>query len=482
MDHIISMDNQNLILNHLSMQIFEGEIYGILCLENHGIEQMVELICCNRPIQYGQVFFKEELVNSKEGNGPRRNQVALIGRESRLINDLTLADNLFVIRSRFKKFVVPKRILQEQTLRILSTLNIQIEPSILVKELKNFERLIVEIMQAMVKGSRLIILFNISDMLNSEELSRFHHLIHELTQKGYTFLYIYNHHEVLETICDRIAVFKDGHIEKVIESPAEEIAKAIRIFARDSHEKMVTFGAREENDAKKIKSIVELEKVELENIRDLSFSIHSGETVLLLDHSNRILDELMELFGQIRKPVSGNLKVFNEECGRKGRIGLIQRDPTRSMLFWEMSFWDNLCFSLMHKVPFFWQKRHLQENVISEFRKDLGNLLDEPDLYNLSTKDLYTLVYYRYLISKPSLVVCLQPLSGEDVYLRTHILQLMGKLRNCGIAVLILNTELYDTLYLVDRLIQVKQGRVISEHTRSDFDEVKMTNGIFSID
>lgn len=473
MDHIICMDNHIPVLNHLGMQIFAGEIYGVLCLEHHGIEQMVELICWNRPIQYGQVFFEENLVNSMEKSTFGRNRVALIGRESRLIDDLSLADNLFVIRRGFRKFVIPRRILQEQTQRMLDELNIQISPAALIQELGTFERLVAEILQAMVGQDHLIILFDISDMLSSEELPRFHRLIRKLTQEGYTFLYIYNHHEVLKGICDRIGIFKAGRIEKVIANPAA-ITEAIRIFARYPYEKMATFEPDDNNAFAQMQPVLQLEEVQAEYICNLSFSVHPGENVLLLDQSNTILDELMELLGKEREPVSGSLRLPDAEAGGGRRIALIQRNPVRSTLFWEMSFLDNLCFPLADKVPFFWQKRHLRESVTKEFRGELGALLDEPELYNLNSKELYTLVYYRYLIAKPSLVVCLQPLSGADMYLRTHILSLMARLRSHGIAVLVLNTELYDTLYIADRLIQVEQGKVVAEHPRCRFDEVKI--------
>lgn len=473
MDHIICMDNHIPVLNHLGMQVFTGEIYGVLCLEHHGIEQMVELICWNRPIQYGQVFFEENLVNSMEKSISGRNRVALIGRESRLIDDLSLADNLFVIRRGFRKFVIPRRILQEQTQRMLDELNIQISPAALIQELGAFERLVAEVLQAMVGQDHLIILFDISDMLSSEELPRFHRLIRKLTQEGYTFLYIYNHHEVLKSICDRIGIFKAGRIEKVIANPTA-ITDAIRIFARYPYEKMATFEPDDNNAFAQMPPVLQLEEVQAEYIRNLSFSVHPGENVLLWDQSNTILDEFMELLGKERKPVSGSLRLPDAEAGGGRRIAFIQRNPVRSTLFWEMSFLDNLCFPLADKVPFFWQKRYLRESVTKEFRGELGDLLDEPELYNLNSKELYTLVYYRYLIAKPSLVVCLQPLSGADMYLRTHILSLMAKLRRHGIAVLVLNTELYDTLYIADRLIQVEQGKVVAEHPRCRFDEVKI--------
>lgn len=477
MDHITCLDNGMPILDYLSMQIFEGEIYGILCLEHHGIDKMVELICWNRQIQNGQVLFEEKLVNSMELSDNSRNRVALIGRQCRLIDDLSLADNMFVIRAGFRKFLIHDGVIQAQTQQLLDELQIQLSPAVLVKELGNFERLIAELLCAIIAGDHLIILSEISDMLSSEELPRFHELIRRLTKMGKTFLYIYNHHEVLQPVCERIAIFKGGRIEKVFLKSDVIQDYMVKVFASYSYEKMSLLKPDEKESFNNLPPVLTLNHIEVGNIQDLSFSIKPGENVLLLDQSNTILEELMELLGGKNKPLSGTIEPQNiVGCGRQGRrIALIKRDPIRSTLFMELSFLENLCFPLADKIPFFWQKRYLQKNVIKEYQSELGELLDVPQLYHLHSKDLYTLVYYRYLISRPDLVVCLQPLSGADMYLRTHILSLMAKLRNNGIAVLVLNTELYDTLYIADRLIQVENGQIIAEHPRCHFDEARIT-------
>jgi len=86
------------------------------------------------------------------------------------------------------------------------------------------------------------------------------------------------------------------------------------------------------------------------------------------------------------------------------------------------------------------------------------------------------LIYYRYLIVKPRLIICMQPLSGVDMYIRTYILEMITKLCKEGIAVLTLNTELYDTLYTADRIIQVENGRIINEFLRDEFEKLRTIN------
>ena len=473
MEHILCQEGEARQLNYLSMQIFEGEIYGILCRERPGIDKMIELVCWNRPIQNGQVFFREELVNSSGESSGRRNRVTLIGRQSRLIDELSLADNLFVMREGFRRFIVPERVIQSETRRVLQDMEICLSPRTLIKNLGTFDRLVTELLKAVVAGDDLIVLWEISDLLSVEELFRFHQLIQRLARQGHSFLYIYSHHEVLRPVCSRLAIFKEGTIQKVFTSPETIREHIAKVFANYTYDKLKQLEQETQNSSPG-ETVLELEHVAGKHIRDLSLCIHRGENVLLFDQNNTILDEVMEILGAEEKPLSGRIYPEPSVRMRGKRIALVQRDAIQTMLFPEMSFLDNLCLLLAERVPFFWQKKQLKRSVFLEYREEIGEAMSAEDLYHLPKQELCRLVYYRCLIAKPDLVVCLQPLSDMDIHLREIVLELLVKIRNSGIAVLVLNTELYDTLYIADRLIQVEQGRVAAEYTRKYFEEARM--------
>lgn len=473
MNHVLCKDGENRILNYLSMQIFRGEIYGVLCLEQPGIEKMLELICWNRPVQNGQIFFEEKLVNSVERSSGSRNRAAMIGKKCCLIDELSLADNLFVIRENFRRFVIPEQVIWQETKRLLGDWGLELSPDTPVKRLTPYEKLIAEILRAVVLGDALIILWEISDLLSSEELHRFHLFMRRLADQGHTFLYIYGHHEVLRPVCDRVAVFKAGTIQKVFKDTGTMREEITKVFARFTYDKIhqLHLGV---SDSVAEEVVLQLENVESEGIRGLSFFIRRGETVLLLDQSNTILDQLMEILRGAKQIEAGELRLNTREKDPRKSLAYVQRDATNSMLFPELSYLENLCFLLAGKVPFFCQKKRYQKSVYREYREELGAVLDAPNLYGLPPKELYTLVYYRCLIAKPELVICLQPMSDMDMYLRPHVLELIIKLRNNGIAVLVLGTELYDVFQIADRLIQVKNGRVVMESSSWDFDKTKL--------
>lgn len=474
MEHILCRDGEVNCLNYLSMQIFKGEVYGMLCLEQLGIEKLVELICWNRPIQGGQVFINDKLVNRVGLSDASANRVAVVERNNKLIDELSLADNLFVIRTGFDRFLIPSRLIYSETQKLFDDLELDFDPLILVQELGNYERLVVEVLRAVITGAHLIILWEISDLLSSEEQPHFHKLIRKLAARGHTFLYIYSHHEVLQLVIDRLAVFSGGAVKRVIEEKELRQEMSIQIYARYAYERIthLSVSANERDGERGRPTVLEMRHISTEHIQDFNIQLRQAEIVLLFDRSNTIADELIGVLSGVQRAESGQLLPRGLLTGETRQIALITRDPINSTLFPEMSFIDNLCMPLADKTKHFWQKPRLKRSVMHECRGELGDLLDATTLYDLPKKDLYTLVYYRYLLSKPKVVFCQQPLSNTDIYLRVHILRLITRLRESGIAVLILTTELYDSLQIADRMLQIEHGRLSAEYSRAQFDEV----------
>lgn len=470
MNHVVYAENGRPLLNDLSMQVFEGEIYGILRLERHGGAELFRLIAWNETIQGGQVFFRERLVNSVEKSAVTRNRVTVIDSDSRLIDSLSLADNLFVIRPGFRKFYLRKRALEAQAKRLQDQYDMHLPQSAMVGQYKTYDRLVAELLRAIVAGDRLILLVDIPDLLGREELLEFHKLLKRLTGRGMTFLYVYNHHETLRTLCDRVAIFKEGRIVKTVER-SESLSRHVRVFAKPVYEELSQLKPRETASGNR-PVVLRLDRVSWGGIKAFSMDIQAGETLLLIDRDNTVPDDLIALFAHLNRGESiPGVTACRDP--KDLRLGIIQRSAPRTTLFPDMSFLDNLCFALGEKAPGIWRKQRLKKSVAREFREELGEFLDKKQLYDLHTQELYTLAYYRYLIAKPDLVVCIQPLSGLDMYLRPHILHLIARLRGRGIPVLLLSTDLYDTIYVADRIVWVEGGKVMMEKTRDQFQEIR---------
>ena len=132
----------------------------------------------------------------------------MIDEHSSLIEDLSIADNMFVMRSGFKKYVIEERVLEEQAKRVLESLSMQVDLNQRVSRLTVLERIMIEMAKAYLMGCSLLIVMYPEQLIGQAEFERFHQLLRKYKEKRdfYAVFFVINHW-IMFQICDRIALF-----------------------------------------------------------------------------------------------------------------------------------------------------------------------------------------------------------------------------------------------------------------------------------
>ena len=156
----------------------------------------------------------------------------------------------------------------------------------------------------------------------------------------------------------------------------------------------------------------------------------------------------------------------------RNEVGFINEQPVKSMVFPEMNYIDNLCFLVDQKNKFRKYNKRIRKSIIQEYEPLTGEDIYVDDVKSLPAYSLYNLIYYRFHLFNPKVVFCVQPFYGADMYLRKHIIRLINKLKQKGIAVVILAVNLEDSLVVADRLIIVENGKFRTEYDRSAFHHI----------
>ena len=102
-------------LDNINFNIFKGEIMGLIPLDNHGKSQLIELILQNVSIHFGRIYFDDQLVNYYEHSSMTKNGVYLIDKETNLIQDLKVTDNICVLNHTFHHYIVDDKRLRKET-------------------------------------------------------------------------------------------------------------------------------------------------------------------------------------------------------------------------------------------------------------------------------------------------------------------------------------------------------------------------------
>lgn len=453
------------LLENFSMTIWKGEILGLVPVNHFGLSALVRLLRQNLPLHYGYVYYKERLVNDWRLPCPAMNRISVIQNKSCLAEGLTVADNIFVLRPGFKKRLMQPRILNEQLQPFLEDIGVDIQADAYIEDLTIFERFVVELLKAVVAGNHLVVLEDVSTFISAEELGRLRAILRHYADQGMSFLYIAAHFEEARQVCGRTALMLNGQITKCFrasdKAPDTFYMHCTEDFDRHVREQMES---REKPEEKRI--VFEAE--------DLGFRVARGECLVIQDLDNCMIQELIPvLSGETRqrsRQILINGTPFTGKHDR--RMAIIQELPTRSMLFPNMSYLDNLCFTLDHRIRGVWGSGHIKKSLRREYAELLGEDVFDMPVEELTEWQKYDLIYTRIALQNPEIVFCVQPFKSAEVALRIHIMELLERFLSRGIPVVMMAVNLADSLALADRLLRVGRGGRIQEYHREEFAEL----------
>lgn len=414
LDRVTVEEDGATLLDGVSLRIFMGEALGLIPVNGWGLDRLVGLTRRNTPLRYGRVYYDEALVNSYRWRNPVTvNKTALIDGQSALIDGLTVAENIYVLRGDFGGFLVKPKTLRERVCELTKALGpeFDVNPDAYAGELTAYEKCVVELLMAVVAGNRLITLWEIGSRAGDTE--RLHSLIKRLTDRGFSFLYISGRHGQVFDVCHRAALMENGRIRRFL---SREEFDELGVYGQ------VKPGTADGPDAAPV-------------VLELKNAPASGGDLILRKGSRGLIhvpdnNKVEELLAYIAKTCPD--------------MAVIAENPIQTMLFPSMSYIENLCFGLDRRPPYPKLNKRLYQSVALEYEPLLGPDIYKADITGLSDDSLYNLVYYRTALSKPGLTVCVNPMATADVRQRQRLDALTAVLQAAGAAVLVVTTNPFE--------------------------------------
>lgn len=457
-------------LENFNIAIKEGEIIGVVPVNRVRLAAFIRLLRQNLPLHYGYVYYQEKMVNHWRFPTMKYNRISVIQNRSCLAEGLTVADNVFVLRQGFRKRIVQPKVLRQQLQPFLEEIGVEISSDAYVDELSAFERLVVELLKAVVAGNRLIVMDDIGTFVSDRELKKLHEIMRHYASRGVAFLYIAAHYEDARQICGRIAMMMNGQIIKYY-SGKEPVPKLFYFQCTEEFDRKVRENMDRKQPEPEERPVFEADGVCGENIRDLKISVRAGECLVLQALDTAVFQELLGFMTGAGKPERGTVLVDGLPASIPGdrRIGVIRELPAATMIFSNLSYLDNLCMNLDHRFENVWRKGSIKKGIAREYAPLLGEEVFWKRVDELTEREKYDLVYARILLQNPRIVFCIQPFKGAEVELRVRIWEHLERFLDRGIGVVILAVNLADSLSLAGRLIRIRRGGRQEEFSREAF-------------
>ena len=454
-------------LNGFNISVIEKSIVGISLVDEIGIKAFCDVVQGNIPISDGQVYLNEKLVNYPFKESKESNHIYDVNFQNKLLDGFSVLDNVFVSK---RVGIISRKALKKQFLWTVSELDLHVNPDENCYGLSQYQRCVVEILRSIFCGMGITILSSLSDFLSDDEVLRIQRLLKKLQERGYTFLYISDNFGEVRKFCDITLLMKDGMDVK-------------QIWGNDYHLEMSMnkeYAPLPAPSKVHEKRILNFQNVSSDFINEFDFSLYKGECLgIRIDKEaaknicNIIIKREKKYRGHVF--VKGNdIKKFQTKRQMLLTAMGIDEDALNTMLMYELSGMENLCIGIGRKTERFLISKNIEKNIYKEYKPLLGDAIDAKNLYELSTNDLYNLIYYRILLINPAVVIIVHPLIESNRDTKNHILNLIRMLKAHGMSIVLTMSGIESYLEVVDRVIITHKRKVVREYLQREFENIQV--------
>jgi ABC-type sugar transport system ATPase subunit len=471
-------------LKDVTFDLRPGEIHS-LCGENGaGKSTLIKLLSGLHPYgsYEGELFMNGEPTRLRSLADAQRAGIAVIYQELALVEEMTVAENIFLgSEPRTRLGLIDWHKLNTEARRLLQRFKVEIAPDTKVLRLGVGQKQLVEIVKALSKNSRILILDEPTAALAQHEVLILISILRELKRAGIACIYISHKLDEVFAISDRITVIRDGASVFSVAATATTKAEIIKhMVGREIADLFPRRVSHLGDVALAVEGLTVEDAYTGEPfLHEISFSLRAGEVLGIggLMGAGRT-ELLMHLFGAWGRRVSGTVTLDGDELHenspaqiiRRG-VALVSEDRRRFGLVLDKSIGFNLSLSNLSELTtsgFIDRNREFERNtqLFKTLRVKAPGLDYTVD--KLSGGNQQKVVCGKALMTAPKVIFLDEPTRGIDVGAKLELYEIINQLTAGGKAVVLVSSELSELMGMSDRILMLHEGRIGGEFTRAE--------------
>ncbi len=479
-------------LKNVTFSAAKGEVHGLVGENGAGKSTLMKVLSGVHPYPTydGELIVKGKSVKFSGTKEAENAGIAIIHQELNLIPELTVAQNIFLGREPVKPPLafIDRKKMNDEAKKLLESFNLNISPTTIIKDLGVGKQQMVEIAKALAKNTDVLVLDEPTSALTEKEVQALFEIIKDLKKRGVTMIYISHKLEEVFEICDRITVLRDG------ETVGSFMTKEL------NRDKLVSLMVgRELTNLYPERSVkIGDEAIRVENfyvshpflpgekiVKNINFSARKGEILGFAGLMGSGRSELVTaIFGAFPAETAGSVYIEGKKVSVKSPlkaikdgIGLVTEDRKRFGLVLLMSVGQNVTLASLDKVStgqYVSSKR--EKAMIQKYVNELNIKTASHNVIvnTLSGGNQQKVVISKWLANNPKILILDEPTRGVDVGARYEIYQIMNKLVETGVCIIVISSDLPEVLGVSDRIMVMHEGEITGEFTRAEATQEKL--------
>jgi simple sugar transport system ATP-binding protein len=474
----------------ISLRVMPGEVLCLLGENGAGKSTLMSILSGLYQPDSGRIRIDGRDVRIGSPASGRALGIGMVYQHLSLIPTLTVLENLMLGSNR--SLVLDRDGARARLAELSGRLGVDIDPDARAGNLALGQQQQVEIIKALWKGSRVLILDEPTSMLTPQGIAELEKVLLGLKASGLAIIFITHKLHEATAIGDRVVVLKAGRVIGTIEhdvlrgsTPAELQRMIVSLMFGDQDEPATDIAELREDvgvaHARRPTSeqpYLELRDVSLpgedgqQGLTDISLAVRGGEIVGVGGVDGNGQRELAEVIAGQRRAPAGSIRLEGRDIGRlsvseRGRLGLryVTDDRLGEGVVAPYAVGLNMFLKRIGEAPF-WRRGAIDRPrinaaarlLIEEF--DIRTPSAETSIGSLSGGNIQKSILARELSFEPRVVVFSKPTHGLDVRTTAMVRGRIRALADRGVAIIVISTDLDELIDLSDRVAVMFEGRI----------------------
>ncbi|MFD4553181.1 sugar ABC transporter ATP-binding protein [Streptomyces sp. NPDC058469] len=469
-------------LDGVDLDVKAGEVHCLLGQNGAGKSTLIKVLAGAHQPDTGTIHWRGEPAALRSPSAAMRLGIATIYQELDLVEHLSVAENVHLGHEPTAVgFIVRGKAARVSTGLLLKRLgHPEIDPARLVGELSAAQRQIVSMARALSHDVRLIVMDEPSAALDPDEVDNLFRIVADLTAEGVAVVYISHRLEEIRRIGDRVTVLKDGRA----------VAGGLPAKTTPTREVVALMTGRDVDHVFPERPASRPESTPLLEVRGLArdgefepldLVVRPGEIVGLAGLVGSGRSEILETIYGARKPTGGQVLVGGSplrpgsvRAAVRAGVGLAPEERKAQALLMLESVTRNVSVSSLSRFSRGgWIDRVAEQGAARAATRELSLRPDNPSapVRTLSGGNQQKAVLARWLLRGCRVLLLDEPTRGVDVGARAELYAVVRRLADDGLAVLLVSSEVPEVLGLADRVLVLREGRVVHEAPARELDE-----------
>jgi len=467
--------------DHVNFELRQGEIHALLGENGAGKTTLMRILYGLYHADEGELVVNGQAAHIASPKDAIQLGIGMVTQHFALVPTLSVAEN--VVLGYTGGFRVEPQAAQRRVAEAATRFGIEVNPGALIRHLSVGERQRVEILKALYRDARVLILDEPTAVLVPQEVGTLFETLERLRQGGLSVIFISHKLYEVMTVCDRITVLRDGRVVGTVAKEETSQAKLARMMVgRETFGVTRQDGHRQGPALLRIEDLSALDEKGLPALKKVTLEVRAGEILGVAGVSGNGQTELSQVLAGTRKPTQGRVLVGDQDLTdappsriSAAGVGRIPEDRNEGVVG-ELSVAENLALEYLDDFVRAGTLDHRRirqhaERLIAEYQIKAS---PTDRTRTLSGGNMQKVILARALSRNPQVVIASQPTRGLDVSATEYVRSKLLEQRDQGTAVLLLSEDLDEVLALSDRIAVIYEGQIVGLLAAGEAEEEKL--------